>query len=383
MATGTAVIKVTGSSWKDGDQQLYKNVVITVSDKVIDNPESSGKVPIESLEFISYDTLFAFNSDIDYSEIGLTDTFSYFDGNCSISCYPSEKVKLNYALEPWNLSEERYTLSWSSSNPKVATVDENGVVTAEAEGNARITLKITIDGKTSILAARCAVEVKSEFIIENRTLIAYKGKGGDVVIPDDEGILFIGAYAFCHFDLDNEKEVEKDENGYYDMDEKKSAIGNDTVTSVVIPEGVEAINQYAFFNCTAITSYDVNENNTLFKSIDGNLYTKDGKTFLAYSAGKASDTLVIPEGVTSIDDKAFTTCYYLEKVVLPASLTYIGSEAFKNCSLLEEVTFTKTTGWFIATDKDAASGTSIDVSDVLINANNIKNKFTNFFWKNK
>ena len=252
MSSGSAVIKVTGYSWKDGNQQLYKSVVINVSENVIDNPESSANVPIESFEFISYDTLFAFNSDIDFSEIGRTDTFSYFDGNCSISFYPSEQVKLNYALEPWNLAEDRYTLEWSSSNPKVATVDENGVVTAEAEGKARITLKITIDGKTSLLVARCSVEVKSEFIIENRTLVAYKGKGGDVVIPDDEGILYIGAYAFCHFDLDNEKEVEKDENGYYDFDEKKTPLKNETVTSVVIPDGVEVIEKYAFYNCTKL-----------------------------------------------------------------------------------------------------------------------------------
>ena len=35
-------------------------------------------------------------------------------------------------------------------------------MTAESEGKARITLQITIDGKTSLLAARLSVEVKSE-----------------------------------------------------------------------------------------------------------------------------------------------------------------------------------------------------------------------------
>lgn len=354
MATGTAVIKVTGSSWKDGDQQLYKNVVITVSDKVIDNPESSGKVPIESLEFISYDTLFAFNSDIDYSEIGLTDTFSYFDGNCSISCYPSEKVKLNYALEPWNLSEERYTLSWSSSNPKVATVDENGVVTAEAEGNARITLKITIDGKTSILAARCAVEVKSEFIIENRTLIAYKGKGGDVVIPDDEGILFIGAYAFCHFDLDNEKEVEKDENGYYDIDDKKTPLKNDTVTSVVIPEGVEVVEKYAFYNCTKLTDVTLPEscktiNSFAFSKCDvlENINLKDVNAIMN-NAFDGCESLTCEDlggvelsEVYAIGDYAFRNTRLSSVKLLNLGLTGIGS--FSGCEYLENVELGKKT----------------------------------------
>ena len=256
LKSGSAVISVTGDTWKTADGvQISKSIVVNVSDTVKDNPDSSQNVPIESLQFSSYYTMFAFNSDIDYSEIGLTDTTHYFGGNYNLSFYPSEQVKLNYDLQPWNLAEDRYTLKWASSNPKVATVDENGVVTAESEGLARITLQITFkDGQTSLLAARCSIEVKSEFIIENRTLVAYKGKGGDVVIPDDEGIMTIGAFAFCHYNLDNEKEVEKDENGYYDIDLKKEPLGNDTVTSVVIPEGVETIEKYAFYNCRALSN---------------------------------------------------------------------------------------------------------------------------------
>ncbi len=249
LKSGTAEISVKGSSW-DKAQTLTINVSDTVDE---DNPESSKNILIESLEFTSYDTLFAFTGDIDFSGIGLTGSHNYFGGNYSLSFYPSEKIKLNYSLEPWNISEDRYTLEWKSSNPKVATVDENGVVTAEEEGIARISLNITIDGKTSLLAARCAITVKSEFIIENRTLVAYKGKGGEVVIPDDEGITTIGAFAFCHYNLDNEKDVEKDENGSYDLDLKKEPLGNNTVTSVVIPEGVETIEKYAFYNCKILS----------------------------------------------------------------------------------------------------------------------------------
>ncbi len=304
--SGTAIVRVTSDSWitkttANGvtvNIPTYKYLTIHVSETVItDNPNSGDNVLLESLEFVSYKTLFAFNSDIDYSEIGITDSVHYFDGNYSISCYPSEQIQLTPLLKPWNISEDRYTLSWSSSNPKVATVDENGIVTAEAEGNTRITLKITIDGKTSTLAARLSVEVKSEFIIENRTLVAYKGKGGDVVIPDDEGIIYIGDFAFSHYDLDNEKEVEKDENGYYDFDEKKSAIGNTTVTSVVIPEGVETINQYAFYNCTALRS------------------------------------VTLPDSCKQIGEHAFEDCVILENVNFD-HVKIVSDYAFNNCKSL-------------------------------------------------
>lgn len=236
---------------------------------------------------------------------------------------------------------------------------------------------------------------------DGKTILAYAiGKTADTfTIPAD--VTVIGPEAFSRSQnlvaVTIPSSVTRIEDNAFFYSRLKAIVIPDTVTyvgvsafadcdslkTVYIGSGVKEMDKTAFNNCTAITSYDVNANNTLFMSIDGNLYTKDGKTFLSYAAGKTSDTLVIPEGVTAIDDKAFTTCYYLEKLVLPGSLTYIGSEAFKNCSLLEEVTFTKTTGWYVTTDKDAASGTSIDVSDVLVNANNIKNKFTNFFWKNK
>ena len=260
--SGTAIIAVTSDSWVESQTvsgipvnvPIYKKIEIHVTENEYDDTEklSGQNVAIEELLFSHYETLFAFNGDIAYSEIGETGSTNYFGGNYSIACYPSESIKLFYELKPWNLDPARCEFTWSSSNPTVATVDENGVVTAESEGRARITLNISIDGKPSILAARLSVEVKSEFIIENRTLVAYKGKGGDVVIPDDEGILYIGAFAFSHYDLDNTKEVEKDENGYYDMDDKKTPLGNNTVTSVVIPEGVETIQKYAFWGCSAL-----------------------------------------------------------------------------------------------------------------------------------
>ncbi len=320
LSSGTAIVRVTSDSWitklsSNGvtvNVPTYKYLTVKVSETVVtDNPNSGDNVLLESLEFVSYKTLFAFNNDIDYSEIGITDSVHYFDGNYSVSCYPSEQIQLTPLLKPWNISEDRYTLSWSSSNPKVATVDENGIVTAEAEGNTRITLKITIDGKTSTLAARLSVEVKSEFIIENRTLVAYKGKGGDVVIPDDEGIIYIGDFAFSHYDLDNKKEVEKDENGYYDMDEKKSAIGNDTVTSVVIPEGVEVINQYAFYNCTALKS------------------------------------VTLPTTCKQIGEHAFEDCVILENVNFD-NVKIVSDYAFNNCKSLscEEIGGAKTSALY-------------------------------------
>lgn len=358
LKAGTATISVTGSTWVTGSSNtpVYKTVSVTVSDTLSDTP----KPQIERLDFISYDTLFAFNNDIDYSEIGITGALNYFGGNNNITFYPSEQVKLNYTLEPWNLSEDRYTLKWTSSNPRVATVDDNGVVTAESEGTARISLQISVDGKTSLLAARCSVTVKSEFIIENRTLIAYKGKGGDVVIPDDEGILTIGAYAFCHFHLDNEMEVEKDENGYYDLDLKKTPYGNKTVTSVVIPDGVETIEKYAFYNCEILREVTLPETCTkIGQSAFENCGLLESVNFddvsiisdyAFYKCGSLScDKLGGADlsGVYAVGDYAFAGGYDENDTLIPGArfdsleltnLSRIGTGAFAHCPKLDTVT---------------------------------------------
>ncbi len=48
-------------------------------------------------------------------------------------------------------------------------------------------------------------------------------------------------------------------------------------------------------------------------------------------------TIVIPEGVTRIEDHAFSTCWSLYEIDLPSTLEYIGWYAFAYCSALETV----------------------------------------------
>lgn len=49
--------------------------------------------------------------------------------------------------------------------------------------------------------------------------------------------------------------------------------------------------------------------------------------------------LVIPDGVVAIDDEAFWGCDWIGSVTIPASVKSIGEDAFIHCSNLDEVTF--------------------------------------------
>ena len=78
-------------------------------------------------------------------------------------------------------------------------------------------------------------------------------------------------------------------------------IGCRSLTSLVIPDSVTNIGDYAFWNCRSLTD------------------------------------IVIPDGVTSIGKCAFEGCFALSSVVIPDSVSCIGFGAFEDCSSLSSV----------------------------------------------
>lgn len=108
--------------------------------------------------------------------------------------------------------------------------------------------------------------------------------------------------------------------------------------SVKIPESITLIGEKAFFGCSNLTKITVDENNLHYKSIDGNLYTKDGKTLVQYAIGKEATAFTVPDGVTAIAPYAFAACNHLTSVVLPNSMEIIGVSAFEDCGNLTNVT---------------------------------------------
>lgn len=70
---------------------------------------------------------------------------------------------------------------------------------------------------------------------------------------------------------------------------------------------------------------------TIPKELDGYKVTAIGKD--ACKDKKNLRSVVIPEGVVSIEDRAFSGCEALKKVTLPESLREIGKSAFSHCAL--------------------------------------------------
>jgi hypothetical protein len=126
---------------------------------------------------------------------------------------------------------------------------------------------------------------------------------------------------------------------------------NDSVTSVVIPNGVTSIGVSAFSYCQFLTSVTIPNsvtsieiaafNSTGLRSVTiPNSVTSIGISAFEGCASLASITFAPTSIVTSIGVRAFAWCGTwtgLTSVTIPNSVTSIGNEAFSGCTTLSSV----------------------------------------------
>lgn len=110
------------------------------------------------------------------------------------------------------------------------------------------------------------------------------------------------------------------------------------LTTVTLSKDIASVNENAFIKCPSLTSIEVDENNTSFKSIEGNLYSYDEKTIVKYAQGKKETSYAIPVGVATIANSAFYDAINLVSITIPNTVTSIGNEAFCCCSNLASIT---------------------------------------------
>ena len=113
----------------------------------------------------------------------------------------------------------------------------------------------------------------------------------------------------------------------------------ESLIGVVIPDSVVEIGAGAFADCTRLGKLTVSSANPNYKDVDGVLFSKDGKTLVAFPCGKElkEGKYVIPDSVTEIGYAAFAGCENLIGVEIPQSVTVVGDAAFAGCENLTGV----------------------------------------------
>jgi len=98
-----------------------------------------------------------------------------------------------------------------------------------------------------------------------------------------------------------------------------------------IPASVTALAERAFITSHGLVGIDVDASNTVFSSVDGVLFSKDGTVLIQCPGGKAGEYSV-PSNVVSIGERALASCDSLTSVTVPASVTNISGRAFEDGS---------------------------------------------------
>ncbi len=251
----------------------------------------------------------------------------------------------------------------------------------------------------------------SDFKIKNGVLEKYYGANENVIIPN--GVTKIAKYAFegCKtmtsitipdsvkeihedaFNLTNLKKVHIpksityiDKNAFQYNDNleievdsknkkyssKDGVLYNKDMTELIryydkediyyfrIPDGVEKIGDYAFFECGlvkiylpssikeigdcafsgyfGITDIEVDSNNKNYIVKDNILFSKDMTELVWYSRENTNDWYSIPDGVTVTNAGAFLGCRSLNSITLPNTMKVIEDKAFMGMIFLESLT---------------------------------------------
>ena len=108
-----------------------------------------------------------------------------------------------------------------------------------------------------------------------------------------------------------------------------------SLTSVTIPEGLTSIGSMAFYGCVNLV-FTVNGSGSYSALESGKMLIKNSNELAAYPS--ASGAVTLPASVTSIGNFAFLSCTSLASVTIPEGVTSIGSQAFYGCSSLASVT---------------------------------------------
>ena len=117
--------------------------------------------------------------------------------------------------------------------------------------------------------------------------------------------------------------------------------GCDGLTQIFIPKSVSVIRSTSFCYCKNLTEILVDENNQDYKSIDGDLYSKDGTILYEYALGKKNAVFVVPDSVTIIENYAFEGCTGLTQIEISKNVEHIGKDVFNGCINLQKVIIPK------------------------------------------
>ena len=131
-------------------------------------------------------------------------------------------------------------------------------------------------------------------------LLEYKGTEKDVIVPtelDGKPVTVIGSSCFYR---------------------------NESIQTVIVPEGIEIIENAAFYCCTSLRRASLPESCVSY-----------GEKLFSWC--ESLESIKLPSGMTSVPDYAFNNCTSLTEIIWNDNVTHIGVRAFSWCDSLNSV----------------------------------------------
>ncbi len=116
-------------------------------------------------------------------------------------------------------------------------------------------------------------------------------------------------------------------------------ISSDSINSVTIPSTLSKFGCNRPFDCKNLRTVNLAAGNTAFKLENGCLMSADGKT-LYFHWDRSIGSFDIPEGVETIGSYAFYNHWNMSTVTMPSTLVTLGYASFLSCSKLDRVSVT-------------------------------------------
>ena len=215
------------------------------------------------------------------------------------------------------------TLTWSSSNPAVASV-ENGTVTAIAEGTAEITAALS-DGTS----ATCMVTVTASVV-----------PASSVVLDTEHLSLMIGENATLTATV--LPDTATDKRVFWSSSNPSVVMVQDGLVTAV-GKGTATVKAFTDNGKTATCAITVEE--ALPSGLNYKLVENDSFYMVTGYFGNAREYIIPPiyDGlrVIGIQENAFKNNTWLQKITVPTNIEKIGTSAFEGCTALTEFTIPK------------------------------------------
>ena len=306
--TGKSVVRVSnGKNYKDITFNVINYAAAYVEDieqSFINDNITSTMTDYDKLKAITKYVADTYSYSASYSSA--ESMIIYGGGDCWASC--------DLIMELCDKTGVKNHIRMANRDPGAGSGHRNVVALCDGK------LYIADAGYSGTAPRMYSLYEASAFSEDDGVLYQYDGFDDNIVIPDN--ITAIG---------------ESGENVFY------YSCNKDSISSISIPASVTYISNVAFAGLKKLSNLSVASGNPVYKSIDGIIYTKDGKAIYTVPNNKSSVT--VKNGVTTINNYSFYYNPNLTSVTIPGSVdscqlivlskdAILGNNAAPNCTII-------------------------------------------------